>query len=156
MPLTSSNLKAARDRFSNPAWVCFIWVGLTAGAALLAVTAIFAAEAASRPVSLDIARTLFERLTRVELAFLILLLVVVRTTGQTARWWAVSALLALIMIAQTAWLVPELSGRTDLILGGVEPPPSIAHAAYSISTLVKLSLLLVMGFCALPPRRQSA
>ena len=154
MPLTSSNLKAARDRFSNPAWVCFIWVGLTAGAALLAVTAIFAAEAASRPVSLDIARTLFERRTRVELAFLILLLVVSRTTGQTARWWAVSALLALIMIAQAAWLVPELSGRTDLILGGVEPPPSIAHAAYSISTLVKLSLLLVMGFSALPPRRQ--
>ena len=153
MPLTSSKLNAVKSRLSNPAWICFIWVGVTAGA-LLAVTAIFAADAATRPVSLDIARTLFDRLTNVELVFLILLLVIVRASGQAARWWAVSALLALIMVAQAAWLVPELSGRTDMILGGVEPPPSIAHAAYSTSTLVKLVLLAVMGFNLLPGRQQ--
>ena len=118
--------------------------------ALLAVTAIFAAEAASRAVSLDVARTVFELLIKAEFVFLIVLLALVRVAGDTRRWWTVCALLALIMIAQAAWLVPELSQRTDIILGGSEPPPSMAHAAYSISTLVKLALLLLMGFGLLP------
>ena len=76
---------------------------------------------------------------------LVLLLTLVRVSEQAARLWAWCAVLALIMIAQVAWLIPELSARTDSILAGVEPPPSIAHAAYSISGLVKLACLFILG-----------
>lgn len=157
MPGTPRKLNAIIGRLANPAWVCFVWFGVTAGAALLAVTAIFAADAATRPVSLDIARTLFERLVGVEFVFLVTLLLLIRSTGRATKLWAVSGLLALIMIGQAAWLIPELSARTDMILSGNEPPPSIAHAAYSSSTLIKLGLLLFVGFGQLPSEsRQSA
>ena len=68
------------------------------------------------------------------------------------KLWSVSAVLALIMLGQAAWLIPELSSRTDMIIGGNEPPPSIAHAAYSISTLVKLGLLFGLGLSLIPAR----
>lgn len=69
----------------------------------------------------------------------------VRVTGRARRWWAMAMALALIQIMQAAWLVPTLSARTDMVIAGNEPPPSIAHAAYSTSSLVKLGLLFAMG-----------
>jgi hypothetical protein len=145
MPPSHSRLKEAVRLLRNPAWVCFAWFGLTAGVALLAVPAIFSAGSAPRPIALDVARSVFGFLSRAEFVFLIVLLILVRVTGQARQWWAISTFLALIMIAQGTWLVPELSARTDMILSGSEPPPSIAHAAYSTSTLVKLVLLFIMG-----------
>lgn len=133
----------------NPAWVCFIWFGLTAGVSLLAVTAIFSAETATRPIALDVARTVFLALSKAEFVLLILLLILVRTSHRSAQLWAYCGVIALILIAQSAWLVPELSARTDSIVAGVEPEPSIAHAAYSISGLIKLLLLLITGFVSL-------
>lgn len=149
MPGTTSKLNAIGGRLANPAWICFVWFGITAGAGLLAVTAIFAADMATRPVSLDIARTLFERLVNVEFVFLVLLLITIRASGKAVKLWSVAALLALIMIGQAAWLIPELSSRTDMILAGNEPPPSIAHAAYSSSTLIKLGILFGVGVYSL-------
>ena len=143
--MPSPRIKLNVDVLRNPAWVCFVWFGLTAGASLLAVPAIFSAESATRAVSLDVARSVFELLGKAELILLVMLLTLVRVTDQAGRLWAWCAVLALIMIAQVAWLIPELSARTDSILGGVEPPPSIAHAAYSISGLVKLACLFILG-----------
>ncbi len=143
--MPTPGIKLNAEVLRSPAWVCFVWFGLTAGASLLAVPAIFSAEAASRAVSLDVARSVFELLSKAELVLLILLLTLVRVADQAGRLWAWCAVLALIMIAQVAWLIPELSARTDSILAGVEPPPSIAHAAYSISGLVKLACLFILG-----------
>ena len=133
----------------NPAWVCFIWFGLTAGVSLLAVAAIFTAETATRPIALDVARTVFLALSKAEFVLLIVLLILVRASHRSAELWAFCGVLALILIAQSSWLIPELSARTDSIVAGVEPEPSIAHAAYSISGLVKLLLLLIAGFASL-------
>ena len=148
MPSRPTKLKAALHRMKNPSWVCFIWFGLTAGISLLAVPALFSADAASRPVNLDIARALFQILNKAEFVLLIALLIQLRLAGLAGRFWAYAGVLALIMIAQTAWFLPELSSRTDLILAGSEPPPSIAHAGYSVSSLLKLAILLVAGFAA--------
>ena len=58
----------------------------------------------------------------------------------------VASAVLLILVAQGAWLIPELSARTDLVIAGTEPPPSIAHAAYSTLELAKLCLLAFVGF----------
>jgi hypothetical protein len=47
------------------------------------------------------------------------------------------------------WLLPELSARTQQIIAGIEPPPSIVHGVYSILELSKLLLLLYVGFRSL-------
>ncbi|MEM9209187.1 MAG: hypothetical protein AAGA61_08065 [Pseudomonadota bacterium] len=100
--MPSPGFKKNVDILRSPAWVCFVWFGLTVGAGLLAVLAIFAAEAASRAVSLDVARTVFEYLGKAELMLLVLLLILVRASGQAARLWAACAVLALITLAQAA------------------------------------------------------
>ena len=53
---------------------------------------------------------------------------------------------ALIQIAQAAWLLPVLSERTQQIVQGIEPGPSAAHGTYAVLQLVKLALLLYTGF----------
>lgn len=138
-----------RKALGNPGWVCLTWFGMTAGVALLAVPAQFGAPSTTRPVSLDVARTIFTALNKAELVALVLLLVVVRVSGNTRRWWGAASVLAFIMLLQTVWLLPELAERSRMILGGTEPPPSIAHAAYSTLELVKLGLLLILGLTAI-------
>ena len=138
-----------RAAFSNPGWVCLTWFGMTAGVSLLAVPSQFGATAATRAVSLDVARTIFTALNKAELVALVLLLVVVRVSGNARRWWAAASILAFIVLLQTVWLLPELAERSRQILNGIEPPASIAHAAYSTLELIKLGLLLILGLAAI-------
>lgn len=133
----------------NPAWVCFSWFGMTAGVSILATLAKFSAPSLSRPVAVDVGRVTFAALNKAELVALVLLLVVIRLSGRAARWWAVGGVLALIVIAQSVWLMPELSARAAQIAAGNEPPASYVHGAYSALELLKLGILFVTGFVAL-------
>ena len=135
----------------NPAWVCFVWFGMTAGVSMLATPARFAAPLVTRVIALDIGRVVFAVLNKAELIALILLLIVVRVSNRSRRWWVFSALLVLIVLAQSIWLLPELADRTAQIISGIEPAPSIAHAAYSSLELIKLGLLFCLGMSALMP-----
>ncbi len=147
--MASSILKHFGTALGNPAWVCFTWFGMTAGVSLLSTTARFAAPLVTRPVALDIGRVTFEWLNKAELAALVLLLIVVRVSGRSRDWWAIVGVLALIVIAQSFWLLPELAARTDMVTSGIEPPPSAAHAIYSVSELAKLGILFAAGIMAL-------
>ena len=95
---------------------------------------------------------MFAALNKAELLALVLLLVVVRVSDRTRELWAWCSLLALLVLAQGAWLIPELAARTDIILAGGEPPPSYAHAIYSSLELLKIGLLLFLGLRSLADR----
>lgn len=133
----------------NPAWIAFTWFGMTAGVSLLATPVRFSVASLSRPLALDVSRAVFAALNKAEFAALIILLVITRVSGRSRELWAAVAVMALILIAQSAWLLPELSARTDLVIAGIEPPPSIAHGAYSVLEITKLLLLLFIGIRSL-------
>jgi hypothetical protein len=133
----------------NPAWSSFTWLGMTAGVSLLATPLRFGAETISRAVALDVGRVVFNGLNKAEFVALVIILVQLRISGHTRALWIPVFALALILIAQASWLLPELSSRTDIVIAGGEPPPSIAHAAYSTLELAKLTLLAFTGFRAL-------
>ena len=156
MPLNKAGLKALGRRIGNPAWLCFSWFGMTAGISLLESPARFTAGVLSRTAALDLGRVVFALLNKVELIALVLLLVLVRVSGNTRRFWGECALLTLILIAQSAWLLPELSARAQQIVAGAEPSASIAHGAYAVLELAKLVTLLVLGFRALGMNRNSS
>ncbi len=142
-------LTRIRNVLINPAWICFIWVGLTVGISMLATPVRFTAASITRPVALDVGRVVFAALNKAELVALVLLLIVVRVAGLARRWWALCGGLVLIVMAQGLWLIPELSARTDIVIAGGEPPASYAHAIYSSLELVKIGLLLYCGFSTL-------
>jgi len=146
MPGIKNKLKELAVNVRNPAWLCFVWFGMTAGISLLETPIKFTAPTLTRRVALDVGRVVFEALNKAELVALILLLILVRLSGKARELWGYCAVIALIVMAQSVWLLPVLSSRSDLIVSGIEPAPSIAHAAYAISELTKLLLLLVLGF----------
>jgi len=127
---------------------------MTAGISLLATPLRFTAPTVTRAIGLDIGRVVFTALNRAELVALILLLIVVRASGRATQWWAIGGALALIVIAQSVWLLPELAARADMVVAGTEPPASYLHAVYSSVELAKLALLLFGGFYALSQGRQ--
>jgi hypothetical protein len=141
-----NNRQRVMKALRSPAWIAFVWFGLTAGISLLATPVRFASGAMTRPVALDVSRIVFAALNKVELMALIILLVLVRMTGRAREMWVACGLLALILIAQSSWLLPELSARTEQILAGIEPASSFAHGAYSMMELSKLLILLFIGF----------
>jgi len=146
MPLKQASRKFILAVIQNPAWVCLIWFGMTAGVSLLATPVRFSAPTITRPIALDVGQVVFAALNKAEFVALIILLVLVRVSGKARELWAGCGALALILIAQSMWLLPELSARTQQIIAGVEPPPSFVHGAYSILELSKLLLLLYLGF----------
>lgn len=137
------------DIVKSPAWISLIWFGMTVGVSMLATPVRFTASTVTRPVALDVGRVVFAALNKAEFVALIILLLLVRTSGLARTLLAPALGLALIVMAQAIWLLPELSARTDLIIAGVEPGSSIAHAAYSILELTKLLLLAYVGFKSL-------
>lgn len=142
-------LHRIRNALLNPAWVCFTWIGLTVGVSMIATPVRFTAVSITRPVALDVGRVVFAALNKAEFVALVLLLVVVRASGRSRELWAWCSLLILIVLAQGAWLIPELAARTDVILAGGEPPASYAHAIYSTLELLKIGLLLFLGIRSL-------
>lgn len=143
-----------RNVLLNPAWVCFLWAGMTIGVTMIATPARFTASTITRPIALDVGRVVFAALNKAELAALVILLIVVRASGAAVRLWSVCAALILIVIAQSTWLGPELAERTQMIINGVEPAKSYAHALYSTLELLKIALLLYLGFSSLGVPRQ--
>jgi hypothetical protein len=138
-----------RNAILNPAWVCFLWAGISIGVSMIATPARFTAETITRPIALDVGRVVFAALNKVELAALVILLIVVRASGRSAKLWWICGLLALIVIAQSVWLTPELAERTQMIIDGREPPASYVHAIYSSLELLKIGLLLFLGLSSL-------
>ncbi|MDJ0919222.1 MAG: hypothetical protein QNJ05_15795 [Woeseiaceae bacterium] len=114
----------------------------------------FAAPLITRPVALDIGAVTFAALNKAEFVALILLLIVVRVSGRAAQWWAVCGVLTLILVAQSAWLLPELTARAGMVASGLELPPSIAHTTYATLELTKLVILFACGMVASIPAPQ--
>jgi hypothetical protein len=146
MPDLPKSLKQHASSLRNPAWIAFIWFGMTAGISLLETPVKFTAPTVTREVALDVGRVVFAALTQAEFVALILLLILVRISGRARQLLLVCGALAAIQIAQAAWLLPELSERTQQIIEGVEPAASTAHGTFSVLQLLKLSLLLYIGF----------
>ena len=132
----------------NPGWVAFVWFGMTAGISLLEAPVKFTAPSLTRAVALDVGRVVFSALNKAELIALILLLILVRISGKARDWWGSCSLLAVIVLAQSAWLLPALNARAQMIMAGTEPAASHVHGTYAVLELLKLATLLFVGFRA--------
>lgn len=153
MPVNRPSLKDLWVSAKNPAWLSFAWFGLTAGISLLEAPVRFTAPTITREIALDVGRVVFLALNRVEMVALILLLVLIRASGWSRKLAAAWGPLTLIVILQSAWLLPVLAERSKQIVVGMDPGPSIAHGAYAVLELLKLLLLLFIGFRTMAPGR---
>jgi hypothetical protein len=146
MPDVRKTLKQFGESLRNPAWLSFVWFGMSAGISLLETPIKFTAPTITREIALDVGRVVFAALNKAEFIALVLLLILVRISGRARQLLTACFAVALIQIAQATWLLPELSARTQQIVEGIEPAPSAAHGTYAVLQLLKLALLLYIGF----------
>ena len=149
MPALSAKLKDLARPLSQPAWLCFLWLGLTAGISLLESPLRFTVATLPREAAFDLGQVVFNALNTVELVLLLILAVLVGISGNARQLRLGFALLALMVAVQSIWLLPELTERAAMVVAGIDPPVSIVHRAYVTTEITKLLTLFWLGLRSL-------
>jgi hypothetical protein len=124
--------------------VAALWFGLLVGVSFIATPAKFGATTLGLPVALDVGRATFGLFNGIEWGMLALLATVVIFSGPFAFASFATVLLAVILTAQTTWLLPILNDRIAEIIGGHTPVPAPYHIIYIAADLAKGGLLAAM------------
>lgn len=131
-----------------------VWLGLLLGVSFLATPAKFLAPSLSLAVALDVGRQTFLVFNRTEWLLVVVLAVVWAVTSRARGVGVLVAIVLVIVLAETLWLLPVLDLRVQVILNGEVPSPSSHHTWYIALETGKAIALLLIGICAL--RRASS
>lgn len=121
-----------------------LWCGVVCGIALEARLK-FLAPGITRELGLGIGKIVFTAINRVECVLAILLAAALWLGVSRATPRFIFGLVALVLLLQTFWLVPELVQRVDLIVAGQPPPPAPLHIFYIVAEGIKVLLLLTLS-----------
>ncbi|MFO7447336.1 MAG: hypothetical protein R6W90_13280 [Ignavibacteriaceae bacterium] len=124
----------------------FIWLGFILAISFLEAPVKFTTPSLTLAVGLDVGRNVFSALNKVELSFAIVTIILSLFSRLQIKILVFLSLIAVILIAQTFWLLPELSLRVDYYLNGQTPPPSNSHIFYIIAEAIKVILLFLLGW----------
>jgi hypothetical protein len=106
----------------------------------------FQAPGITLPLGLGIGRTVFQTMNMIEIALAVILTFALYYRRPKVKTpLAMFAAVMILLIVQTMWLLPVLNIRTEAILNGQTPPPSMLHIIYIIFDSAKLILLFAMG-----------
>ncbi|HVO76061.1 MAG TPA: hypothetical protein VMT35_18700, partial [Ignavibacteriaceae bacterium] len=102
--------------------IAFIWFGVVSGISFLEAPVKFTARTLTLQVGLDVGRTVFAALNKVEISFAVILLISLFIERFNKNIIALFILIFMILILQTLWLIPALNERASLIIKGITPP----------------------------------
>ncbi|MBS4005551.1 MAG: DUF4149 domain-containing protein [Afipia sp.] len=121
------------------------WAGFLIGVSFLATPVKFLAPSLTLPVALDVGRQTFTVFNRCEIALAIVMLLLVVWERRSKTSIGLAAILALIVLTQTIWMLSVLDTRVETILQGGALAPSSLHTLYIIVECVKLALLVAIA-----------
>jgi len=121
-----------------------VWLGLLVGVSFIATPAKFLAASLSLPVALDVGRATFAVWNNLE--WLMLVFLVSATLLARADRFGVLAMgvLFVLLLIQTAVLLPVLNERVAMIIAGSAPKPSTDHLSYIAVDVTKLLVLAAL------------
>lgn len=123
-----------------------LWAGMILGISFLESWVKFRAPTLTKAIGLDVGRTVFRFFHKAQCGlWLILLVLSVNVELEIIQWVAISILI-LILLLQLVWLFPKLNQRVEIIQAGNLLPPSNVHALYGILEIVKLIILIILGW----------
>jgi hypothetical protein len=130
----------------SAACIALIWLGMVLGISFLEAPVKFMVPSVSLEIGLDIGRYVFGVFNKVECVFA-LVLAILSIIARRKHLSLVPIGLAWLSLAlQTVWLLPVLAARTELIIQGQTPAPSVSHTIYVVLEVVKAVSLAVYGF----------
>src|SRR5665647_1249509 len=125
----------------------FVCVGFIGAISFMESWLKFRAQNLTMPVGLSIGKLVFGALNKVEWAFVIIISVNLFFYVNEIESMLVIffQIIVLILIVQTAWLLPALNKRAKAIISGKSLPSSNLHYYYVSLEFVKLLLLIFFG-----------
>lgn len=127
-------------------FLAIVWLGVLLGVSFLATPVKFLAPSLDLPTALDVGRVTFALFIKVEWVLCALLVAGV-LAGQEyglLRWSGV-AVLAVILLVQTVWLLPVLDARVGQIMAGLTVPRTPHHLIYIIGEAAKALILFLLS-----------
>lgn len=128
----------------------FTWIGFVAAISFMEAWLKFRAPGITLSLGLGIGRLVFSALNKVELSLLLATTVILYPFNTLSLKTKVSLLIpAIIVLLQTAWMLPVLDRRAELHIVGAAVPPGNIHLMYAIAEVVKVAALVVAGISLL-------
>jgi hypothetical protein len=124
----------------------FIWFGAIGAISFMEAPLKFQAPGITLPLGLSVGRLIFFVLNKIEIvlaAIFLISLIGRQAMGRAAA--VVFAVIALILFAETAWLLPALDVRAEQVISGTAEPFSNLHLVYIAFDAIKFILLFVLG-----------
>lgn len=132
--------------FHPIALICaFTWVGFVCAISFMEAWLKFRAVGVTLPVGLGIGRLVIQALNKVEWVLAIAILVDLLWKRQLSLPLAYAAIPLVVLIIQTAWLLPALDVRALLTIHGQAPGPSNLHFIYIGFEAIKVGALVFFG-----------
>jgi hypothetical protein len=123
-----------------------LWAGMIVAISFLESWVKFRAPTLTKPIGLDVGRTVFRFFHTAQCGLFLILVVLSILAQATAIQWTAIIILAGILALQLAWLFPKLSQRVDIIQAGNMPAHSSIHTVYGILEVMKLFILVALGW----------
>jgi len=125
----------------------FVWTGFIGAISFMESWLKFRAQNLAMPVGLSIGKLVFSALNKVEWAFAIIISVSLFFYTGEIRSMLISffLIIILILVVQTAWILPALNKRAKAIIKGKVLPSSNLHYYYVSIEFIKLLLLIFFG-----------
>lgn len=125
----------------------FIWIGLVLGISFLEAWLKFKAPGVTTAIGLGIGRIVFRALNKLEWLLAIALATIAITRQELSISIGNVMLLAIVVIllVQTAWLLPALDARAQKVINNQQVGPSRLHLIFIAAELIKVGLLFTVG-----------
>ena len=125
--------------------VLFVWAGMVGAISFMEAPLKFTAPHITVALGVGIGRVVFHALNKVELALCLLALGSAGALRVPTHVWRGLVLATVVLMLETAWLLPALDLRAEALLQGTPAPASYHHWLYIGLDAVKLLTLVVAG-----------
>jgi hypothetical protein len=126
--------------------VPFVWFGAVMAISFMEAPLKFQAPGITLPLGLGIGRLIFFTLNKVEIVLTLWMLVsllMLRPRRRSTVYLFAAAVG--ILVLETAWLLPVLEARAEVVISGTAAPYSYTHIFYIVFDAVKVILLFALG-----------
>lgn len=125
--------------------ICWVWAGMLGSISFMEAPVKFTAPSLTLQVGVDVGRHVFQALNRVELVLCTVLVLLSIISKAPARKLVLPFAVALLLLLETAWLLPVLDERALKVIAGETPPSTYHHWMYVSFEVIKLAGLLISG-----------
>lgn len=125
--------------------IIYVWAGMIIGISFLEAPLKFQAPQITLALGLGIGKLVFGALNRTEILFAVILAAIGFFGKVSNRFWYLFAMLSFLLLLQSAWLLPALDERAQIIINGGASGEGSLHLYYVAAEFLKLIFLITLG-----------